>query len=274
MIYVIDDANKALYGKYLLQMHRQRFVHFVEEKGWEELRGTIEFEVDQYDGPGACYIVCVEDGRMVASVRLLPVHLGSFVMDRNASHITAPEYQNGAPTGTWEMSRLMTSNPGWADASGNPAIRLVWLGMFEFLLEQGANCLIAAADTGLLDRIPPALTYREIGERSNFQSNKGDSTEVAFVEFQVLAEEIEAMKTAFALPSPAYHRAEAVLPAWPSDYEPWKIHYLNDMLQQNPEQTDLVRTVYEESASHEDSMTIFMGLLDNAVQKRGGQPTS
>lgn len=69
MFQLITRENRAEHADILDRMHKLRHEVFVEQLKWPDLTSRDGREYDQYDVPEAHYIVMVEDGEVVASVR-------------------------------------------------------------------------------------------------------------------------------------------------------------------------------------------------------------
>lgn len=132
MLQVITRANRAQHGELIGEMHRDRKRVFVDRLGWQVPVLEGEFEIDQFDGPGAVYLVATDAaGRHAGSLRLLPTqdpHLLSEVFPQLC--------ERGVPRGPdiWEITRLCTA-PDAADP--RPVRRHLMLGVIEFALLKG-----------------------------------------------------------------------------------------------------------------------------------------
>jgi acyl-homoserine lactone synthase len=105
MVLVLDAITPFKSNPIRRDMHRVRKQVFVDRMGWRVPVVDGEFEVDQFDAPGAIYLVAADraSGGHLASVRLLP---------STRPHILSElfsELCNGDPPRTenvWEISRL------------------------------------------------------------------------------------------------------------------------------------------------------------------------
>jgi acyl-homoserine lactone synthase len=113
MIQIVTGENRTGFHWELLEMHRHRKTVFIDQMGWE-IDCSEGLEIDEFDGPGAIYLLDLDaKGGLQSSVRLLPTdcpHLMSEVFP----HLC----RDGVPRGPliWEASRYCPS-PGIADAA-------------------------------------------------------------------------------------------------------------------------------------------------------------
>jgi acyl-homoserine lactone synthase len=116
----------------MTQMHRDRKRVFVDRLGWQVPVIEGEFEIDQFDGPDALYLLSLDErGNHEGSLRLLPTtkpHLLSEVFP----HLCEREVPRGPRI--WEITRLCTA-PDLADPR-RPR-REIFLGVIELALARG-----------------------------------------------------------------------------------------------------------------------------------------
>lgn len=107
MFLLITDENKAEHAAVLDRMHELRHDIFVKELKWKGLTSQDGREYDAYDAPGARYIVMLEDGDVVASVRLHTMD-GPTLFSDIFPHLAEfePVPQDGK---TVDLSRFMVS---------------------------------------------------------------------------------------------------------------------------------------------------------------------
>jgi acyl-homoserine lactone synthase len=127
MLQVISGKDRARRRTLLDQMHRDRKTVFVDRLGWRVPVVGDEFEIDQFDGDAAIYLIATGPaGEHTGSVRLLPTS-GPHLLADVFPHLC----ERGVPRGPdiWEITRLFT-------AAGHPDPRSVRrqlvLGMVEF----------------------------------------------------------------------------------------------------------------------------------------------
>lgn len=132
MLRIITGLARSQHGELLAQMHRDRKRVFVDRLGWNIPVLEGEFEIDQFDGQAAVYLIATDElGRHAGSLRLLPTagpHLLSEVFPQLC--------ERGVPRGpdVWEITRLCTA-PDLADA--RPVRRDLMLGVIEFAILHG-----------------------------------------------------------------------------------------------------------------------------------------
>ena len=129
MLQVVTRANRADFAEALAQMHRDRKRVFVDRLHWDVPVLEGEFEIDQFDGDGAVYLLALDAaGNHAGSLRLLPT-AGPHLLSEVFPHLC----ERGVPRGRdiWEITRLCTA-PDLADP--RPVRRDLMLGVIEFAL--------------------------------------------------------------------------------------------------------------------------------------------
>jgi acyl-homoserine lactone synthase len=132
MLHAVSGAGRARFGEALAQMHRDRKRVFVDKLGWDVPVVDAEYEIDQFDGDSAVYLLGLDgEGRHTGSLRLLPT-TGPHLLSEVFPHLC----ERGVPRGPdiWEISRLCTA-PDVADP--RPVRRDLMLGVIEFALGNG-----------------------------------------------------------------------------------------------------------------------------------------
>jgi N-acyl-L-homoserine lactone synthetase len=210
MIHIVTAANCSLYRDQLREMHRQRWLYYVEQRGWSDLGKQQQesgYEYDAFDDARAVYLlVLAEDGGVQGAMRLRPTDDKSLLFD-HFPQLVAPE--SGAKPGpqTWEITRLMRS-PECRGSDG--ALRLsINCAACEFCLSRGIERLVAVIDTFLL---PPAQALHRNKQRVLGPSHKYAEGEMIALEVTPDAEWL-AMGRSFAhLDQPLMFEAPAPAP--------------------------------------------------------------
>lgn len=134
MLHAVSRKDRARFSSALAQMHRDRKKVFVDRLGWRLPVFEGEFEIDQFDGDGAVYLIEIDDhGAHRGSLRLLPT---------TAPHLLSEVFpdlcERGVPRGPdiWEITRLCTA-PDLADP--RPVRQGLLLGVVEFALMRGVR---------------------------------------------------------------------------------------------------------------------------------------
>jgi len=134
MLHAVSGKDRGQFASALAQMHRDRKKVFVDRLGWQLPVFEGEFEIDQFDGKEAVYLIDIDEhGAHQGSLRLLPTtapHLLSEVFPDLCEH--------GVPRGPdiWEITRLCTA-PDLADP--RPVRQALLLGVVEFALMSGVR---------------------------------------------------------------------------------------------------------------------------------------
>lgn len=255
MIYLLDQKNHHLYGDLLMKIHKLRYEHFVSKRGWQELDSLFELEIDQYDNHNASYIVIEDAGQVIASIRVIPSEFATFIGDHHISRIYA-QYQP-FPWGpqTWEMSRLLVSQPHW-HYNGIPATSLLMMEMYNYLLKAGATKLIGLSDSELLSRLPQEWTHFEFGSRARFKQKDISDGESALVFIPLSSQAIKVTMD-------KYHHAQLLLgngqdhlTPCPRKLTPAKIHAINQWLLKTNDQflTSNILNLVEDCETNPDSL--------------------
>ena len=265
MIYIFDNLNRNDYGGHLMQMHKQRHEMFIQARGWD-LNSFFELEIDQFDSPTATYIAVIDDDRLIASVRLTPTSMNTFIGVNYRENINAPEYPVRFNESTWEMFRLLSVDSDWRSPGGHPAIRLLWVAMLEYLESQQAKHVVAVADTGLLKRIPPVLDWREIGTPSSFdqQSDLGLGS-ASLVEIAIDKRSNQALRKLLNYTGPTFKRAEQGLTLAPLRVRPEQLYAVILWLEAHPAEIQNARSLFDKAQTDDASLKMFEALVSRAV---------
>jgi N-acyl-L-homoserine lactone synthetase len=130
VIHIITEDNRRVFNDALTQMHRQRKALFVDSMKWP-LETCADLEIDQFDGPGAIYLVETEPGgRVLQSARLLPT-LQPHLLSEVFSHLCLGEVPRGS--NIFEASRFC---PAPFVPKGEARRRLLFR-MIDAILETG-----------------------------------------------------------------------------------------------------------------------------------------
>lgn len=270
MIYILDHKNQDQYGEYLRQMHKQRFETFVQARHWQDLESWFGLEIDEYDSLVANYIVLIDEGRLIGSVRVMSTYYGTFLGEKYAKYITEPDYISKSGEDVfgphiWEMFRLYVDDSEWRSPEGVPAIRMLWIAMLEYLLDNGAEKVVAVSDSGLVKKIPPTIKHRELGQRHPFSQGPIEDGEFALVELEVDADSITRLRQALNYHTGQYQRPEGRLDPCPTAISPQQIHLVNRWLDQNPERINTAREILSSSDRKAKSAAAFKELVREAM---------
>jgi N-acyl-L-homoserine lactone synthetase len=151
MIHVITTANRSLYAPQLDEMHRLRWLYYIEERGWSGLaakQARPGFECDEYDDERAVYLLSLSQaGAVQGAMRLRPMDDKSLLLDHFPWLVSEESGFKPAPD-IWEITRLMRS-PSYRGSDG--ALRLmINCAACEFAMTRGIRHYVAVADTFLL----------------------------------------------------------------------------------------------------------------------------
>jgi len=106
MIHVVTAANRCLYERQLLQMHRQRAKVFVEGMGWNRPVSEDGGEYDEGDDEHAIYLLQLsQSGEVERSMRVRKASDWSVIGDVYP-HFIGPDVPSVRNPDVWEMCRL------------------------------------------------------------------------------------------------------------------------------------------------------------------------
>jgi N-acyl-L-homoserine lactone synthetase len=132
MLQVVSNRDRGRFTAALAQMYRHRKTVFIDRLGWDLPVTDGQYEIDQFDGDAAVYLLATDDqGAHTGSLRLLPTthpHL--------LSEVFPDLCEAGVPRGAdiWEITRLCTA-PDLADP--RPVRQALLLGVVEYALAAG-----------------------------------------------------------------------------------------------------------------------------------------
>jgi N-acyl-L-homoserine lactone synthetase len=127
----IDRINSEWYPDLLDQMFRMRAREFHDRLKWDVVVVDGR-EIDDYDNDDATYLLVLKDGKVTASVRLIPT-TGRTMLRDHFFHIAPPPDPN-----VWEATRFCSG--------GSLAILELAKEMTEFGLEQGMTSIVGCFD--------------------------------------------------------------------------------------------------------------------------------
>jgi N-acyl-L-homoserine lactone synthetase len=106
MIHVVTAANRCLYERQLLQMHRQRAKVFVDGMGWNRPVSEDGGEYDEGDDDRCIYLLSLSpSGEVERSMRVRPADDWSVIGDVYP-HFIGPDVPSVRNPDVWEMCRL------------------------------------------------------------------------------------------------------------------------------------------------------------------------
>ncbi len=138
MLTIVNGRSAPDFSGALGAMFEDRKRVFVDLLQWDVPVVGGRYEVDQFDGPGAVYMLVTEAGgeRHLGSVRLLPSEQPHILGD------IFPQLAHGAPPrgpGIWEITRLCLSPSLASLRRGMLVRRQLALGLAEFALANGIH---------------------------------------------------------------------------------------------------------------------------------------
>lgn len=132
MLQVVSGESRSRFVGPVAQMYADRKKVFVDRLGWNLPVQDGRYEVDQFDGEAAVYLLATDEaGAHAGSLRLLPT-----VRPHLLSEIFPDLCERGVPRGPdiWEITRFCTA-PQLADPT--PVRQELLLGVVEYALMAG-----------------------------------------------------------------------------------------------------------------------------------------
>jgi acyl-homoserine lactone synthase len=118
MIHIITANNRHLYAPQLEEMHRLRYVHFVEERGWTDLKVVNGGEYDDYDDRRTVYVLALgPDAEVLAGMRARPTDDKCMLTDVFPD-LVSPDEPSMKSSDVWEISRIFTTAAARARKAG------------------------------------------------------------------------------------------------------------------------------------------------------------
>jgi acyl-homoserine lactone synthase len=143
MIHIITASNRHLYTAQLDEMHRLRRIHFIEERGWSDLKVVNGGEYDEYDDERTVYILALGPAAdVLAGMRARPTDDKCMLTDVFPDLVSPDEPSLKSPD-VWEISRIFTTAAARANkAAGGGRIALeIVLAAMEWTNEAGIDRL-------------------------------------------------------------------------------------------------------------------------------------
>jgi len=143
MIHIITASNRHLYRAQLDEMHQLRRVHFVEERGWSDLKVVNGGEYDEFDDGRTVYVLALgPSAEVFAGIRARPTDDKCMLADVFPD-LVGPDEPSLKSRDVWEISRIFTTAAARArKASGGGRLTLEVLGAaMEWTNEVGIDRL-------------------------------------------------------------------------------------------------------------------------------------
>lgn len=144
MIHLVHQRNRHLYPEHLREMHRQRFEHFIVERGWP-LSERDGGEYDQYDDEAAMYLLAFSpEGQVCASARYRSTERTSLIADI-FPELIAPQELPVKAKGMYEATRYCVAK-GFRGAAGFALRSRLHIAVIELMRDLGARRLLGFMD--------------------------------------------------------------------------------------------------------------------------------
>ena len=149
MIHVVTAANRSLYERQLLQMHRQRTKVFVEGMGWNRPVSENGGEYDEGDDDRAIYLLSLSpEGEVERSMRVRPSDDWSVIGDVYP-HFIGPDVDSVRNADVWEMCRLYSIS-GAREAEGFSKRGELGLALIELAVRHGIRRVVGMSELFLI----------------------------------------------------------------------------------------------------------------------------
>jgi acyl-homoserine lactone synthase len=148
MIHVVTVANRHLYRAQLAEMHQLRRVHFIEERGWNDLTVVDGGEYDDFDDDLAVYLLALGPAaEVLGSLRARPTTDKCMLKDAFPELIGFDQPPVSGPD-VWELTRSFSTHAARAmvKKSGVRITPDVLLSAMEWANDAGIERLVAVID--------------------------------------------------------------------------------------------------------------------------------
>lgn len=201
-VHIITNANRAVYGRELDQMYRQRHAIFVDELGWSDLRSPEGVERDEFDDENAVYLAAIADGQVQGSLRLLPTWKRCMITERFAKWADMEPVEAGGAV--WEWTRWCPGTVHKPRALVKARAALI-VAALEFARSRGVETYLTFCETKFLPQlIELGWAPEPLGMPRAF-----DQGSAIAVRWHVRAEHLSAARRMFRLSDTAAFEAPA-----------------------------------------------------------------
>ena len=148
MIHIVTASNRQHYRAQLAEMHQLRRVHFVEERGWSDLKVVDGGEYDAYDDDRTVYVLALgPQAQVLASMRARPTDDKCMLTDVFPDLI-GPDQPRVSGPGVWEISRIFSTRAARAmrKANGGAITMDILLATMEWTQDGGVDRLVGVID--------------------------------------------------------------------------------------------------------------------------------
>jgi acyl-homoserine lactone synthase len=192
MIHIVTAGNRHLYRAELAQMHRLRKAHFIEERGWADLKVIDGGEYDEYDDERAVYFMGFNlEGEVIAGARARPTDDKCMLADVFPDLI-GMDYPPVRGSDVWELTRVFTTKAArdFKRQTGRGLAMEVLLAIMEWVQDGGVDRIVGVMD---LDRFAGS---RASGWNISMTGLPMDSRDGPYIGFDIActAADIEAMR--------------------------------------------------------------------------------
>lgn len=208
MIHLVTAGNRHLYARELVELHRLRRRHFIEERRWA-LEARDGGEYDAYDDERAAYLIGVAPNQEIeVACRIRPTDRGGVIPDV-FPHLVSPSEPPADAPGTFECTRYFAVERARGRA-GFVARSRLHVAMVEHVRDRGGDRLLGFVDLPLLTHLRrfSGLRIRPVGLPAPYEG--GDT--IAF-EIGVTAEDLAATRERLQLPRRQLFAAPDWLPS-------------------------------------------------------------
>lgn len=145
LIIHIPPKTHDIFATTLDRYFQKRYLQFVVKRGWKvpHVNGR---ELDQFDTQETTHIVWEENDQVIGGARLLQTHRPYLLGDVFHSLLEGPAPKD---PDIWEISRLFIDLPDSFNRSTTPAVRKLFLSIFDFGCIVNAKKFIALTEPSI-----------------------------------------------------------------------------------------------------------------------------
>jgi acyl-homoserine lactone synthase len=160
-VHVIRRENRALYARILDDYFRIRHQIYVVERRWTELARPDGREIDQFDTEDAVYLLGLEEGAIVAGMRMVPTTAPTLLSD------LFPQLALAGPVrrpDAYELSRIFVVPAKRGEHDGPRAEAVIQAAAMKYGLAIGLSAFTIVLETWWLPRLlDQGWTARPLG---------------------------------------------------------------------------------------------------------------
>jgi len=149
-VHVVRRENRALYAELIERQFRIRHQIYVVERKWTELARPDSREIDQFDTDDTVYLIGLQNGEIVAGMRMVPTTSPTLLSD------IFPQLALESPVrrpDVYELSRIFVVPTKRGEHAGPRAEAVIQAAAMEYGLTIGLSAFTIVLETWWLPRL-------------------------------------------------------------------------------------------------------------------------